>query len=142
MKTDRLIQRLRESLCLSTEECSDKSILDVTEGTFVRAVIELQLAFEDFRSVTFEKLPRLFSKFFPAKKPSELSIQPYQQALNLCAAAGLSPLRVNLDGGCPQTINDILENLGNRLPPIPDDIAKELAVTTIYSLDQIRKSFL
>ena len=65
----------------------------------------------------------------------------YAQALDLCAAGGMSPLCANLNPIQPKTINDVLEDLGGRLPPVPDDVAKALAITTIYSLETIRKSF-
>jgi len=71
--------------------------------------------------------------------PTNLTL--YSAALSLCNASGLHPLIANRDPRFPETINDLLEKLGRRLPPIPDHLAKELSKTTIYSLSTIQKAF-
>ena len=44
-----LVNRLRETLKLSKEDASDEKILTITKGTFLRALIELRIAWQKFK---------------------------------------------------------------------------------------------
>lgn len=50
----RMIIKLRRRLMMGEEEISDKELLNLTQGTFLRASCELQLALEDLRDVIRE----------------------------------------------------------------------------------------
>lgn len=43
----RLIKELRMALCLTEEQASDAEILEVSEGTLFRAMIEFRIAVQD-----------------------------------------------------------------------------------------------
>ena len=42
-----LIQKLRESTKLTEGQCSDKKLLEITEGTLIRTLIEIDIAKND-----------------------------------------------------------------------------------------------
>jgi hypothetical protein len=50
----RLIEALRKDLCLSVDQATDDELLRGTEGTFMRARLELQLACQDFGTAITE----------------------------------------------------------------------------------------
>jgi len=48
-KETELVNHLRETLKLSKEDANDEEILTITKGTFLRALIELRIAWQKFK---------------------------------------------------------------------------------------------
>jgi len=55
MKNDSdLVSRLRQVLCLNTDDATDDVILTGTEGTFLRAAAEAHIAYEQLREEIYK----------------------------------------------------------------------------------------